>query len=538
MPEETVQASSQTTKASQAPKNNSWVRITVIFAVFLIISGVVFVLLRNTQYVQESKSTTGLEKDSLRLGWTALSGVYPRNSNPPTIDDNNFNEAIFETLTKLRGSSIVPSLASKWTNPNELTWRFDIRKNVAFHSGDLLTSEDVKYSFDQVIASAADEENSWPSVNSVTTIKSVKIVDSDTVDIETTEPDPILLQRITDVYILSKKQVEKDSLDKAVGTGPFKLVSFDKDKSAVVSRNNDYWGTKPKLKEATFVVYDDDQALIEAIEKGEIDYAKVGLADFSTSSDFETIEKDQPRVVMLFFNFAAKKLNGSENPLLNKKVREAVKLSLDNKALIKEASVSGRAANQFLTQSIVGYNSSINTVSKNIPKAKSLLAEEKVTDLTFKIHTTSDRKEVANAISSQLKGSGITTEVVVEESFGTLVGKLFTGEITAFVAGPQANDGAEYIGGVFKTEADQNILSYSNETVDNGIVEANKSFSPRERRKILEDLSLIIVNDIPVVPLYAVTDKFIVRKNIYFEVNALNDFVLESVSGKEISSTK
>lgn len=533
MPEDTLKPTSNIPNqpSPEAKKFNPIFLITGILVLIVILVLTFFYLATNR--TSKDQIVTGLEKDQIRLGWTSLTGTYPNNSSPPTTDDNNINDAVFEALTKFRGSTIAPALAVKWTNPNETTWRFDIRKNVKFHSGNNLTIEDIKYSFDQVLSSAESEDTAWPSSSSVATIKQVIVVDQDTIDIETKEPDPLLLTRITDVFILSKKQVEKDGISKAVGTGPFSVVSYEKDTRAVLTRNNNYWGTKPKLKEATFTIYDTDEALLKAINKGEIDYARVGLADVTAPSGYEVIKKEQPRVVMLFINFATKKVSGKDNPLLNKKVREAIKLSLDTTKLIKEASVSGTVANQFLTSSIVGYNSSIQTTSRNIPKAKSILSEEKINNLTFDLHVTPDRQTVAEAVKKQLAEAGITVNIEVEASFGELVDKLFAGEASSFIAGPVANDGGEYIAGIFRTEADQNILSYSNETVDTSSIEANRSFSPRERRKLLEDLSLVIVNDIPVIPLYAVTDNFLVKNNIDFDINSLSDFILESVSGKK-----
>lgn len=486
---------------------------------------------------QESKVVTGLERDQINLGWTSLSGVYPKSSNPPTSDDQNFNDSIFEALTKLRGANIVPVIATKWTNPDTTTWRFTIRTGIKFHSGDTLTVDDVKYSFDQVLLNADDEDNAWPSTNSVSTIKEVKVINDKTVDIITNKPDPILLNRITDVYILSKKQVERDGLDKAVGTGPFKLDSFTKNKEAVVERFGDYWGTKPKLVKAKFIVYETDSDLLKALENKEIDYARLETKNTNLGDEFQVRKEDEPRVVMLFINFAAAELNGKANPLLQQNVRDAVKLSIDNSNVIKTASVSGKKANQFITKSIVGYNSAIEDSVKNVSKAKQLLKDANASNLEFDIYTTADREEVAKAVSAELAGSGIKANVVVSESFGSLVNDLFDGKAATFIAGPQANDGGEYIDGIFRTDADSNILSYSNPTVDQEIEKINKSFVPRERKKLLENLVAEIVNDVPTVPLYSVTDTFVIRDNFDFATNSLNDFILESVSGREVQNT-
>lgn len=536
MPEETVdnQPVPSSSDSNSAKKTGS----SKIFAVILLILviGLVATLsyfyFFNKKQENETKVKTGLTREQITLGWTSLTGTYPNNSSSPTSDDVNFNDSIFEALTKARGSEIVPSLATKWTNPSSTTWRFEIQSGVKFQSGDSLTTEDVKYSFDQAIESA-DTDNPWSSANSISTIKEVRVIDNKTIEIETTHPDPILLNRLTDVFILSKKQIEKDGLTKAVGTGPYKVDSFETDTKAVVSLNENYWGNKPKVKKATFLVYEDDQALLKALREGKIDYAKIGTANEVVPSGFIATKFDDPRVVMLFFNFAAKTNKGKPNPLLTKSVREAVKMALDSKKVIKEASVSGTVANQFVTKEIVGYNNKIREQLRNIATTKQLLLDNSIDNLSFDLYTTSDRKPVADSIASQLLEAGITVKVMVSENFGALVKKLGTGEIAAFIAGPAAYDGGEYIDSILKTDADQNILSYSNPEIDSGIEKANKTFVPRERREILESLVEKIVSDVPVIPLYSVTNTYIMKSNFDFKLSAFADFALENVSGRE-----
>jgi len=204
--------------------------------------------------------------------------------------------------------------------------------------------------------------------------------------------------------------------------------------------------------------------------------------------------------------------------------------------VIKTASVSGKPANQFLTKFIVGYNGEITDSTKNISKAKSLLKEADASGLAFDIYTTPDREAVANAVVAELADSGIKANVVTADSFSSLVKDLFSGKAASFIAGPGANDGGEYIDGIFRTDADSNILSYSNPNVDSAIEAINKDFDPKDRKKLLEDLVAEIVDDVPVVPLYSITNTFVIRNNYDFNTNALSDFVLESVSGREIQS--
>lgn len=516
--------------APSTPSSGSKVKLLLILA-FLFVLGVVgFVAFQvfNTKGEQEEKIVTGLERDEVRLGWSDLTGTYPTNDPSPLAADTQFNDVVFDKLVELKGSSIVPELATKWTNPNPLTWRFEIRKKVKFSSGDELVAEDIKYSVDQLIKTV-DDDNPWPTSLDTAIIKEVRVVDADTVEIETKEADSAFLHRLLSVFVVSKKQIERDGIAKAAGSGPYKVTSYEKDKRAEVVINENYWGAKPKVKKGVFIVYSTDKELLAALRKGEIDYAHLSGASLSVPSGFQVKKIEEPRVSMLFFNFAS-----SNKTFLTKNLREAVKLAIDQNSLIKEASVSAQPANQFITRSIVGYNSKLPEQKANVEKAKSLVAVNAPASLSLDIFTTPDREALAAAIEKQLAKIGIKVEVKVEEEFNTLVGKLFSGEAQSFIAGPTATDGGEYIDVIFKTEGNSNLLSYSDKEVDELSKKINETFNPTQRRTLLEEAVEKIIEDVPVVPLYADTGTFVMRDNFDFTLNAYTDFHLDDVSGREV----
>jgi ABC-type transport system substrate-binding protein len=316
------------------------------------------------------------------------------------------------------------------------------------------------------------------------------------------------------------------------------VVSYEKDKKAEIEVRQDYWGPKPKVKRVILLVFATDEALLEALKKGEIDYAKLTTAQASVPSNFLVKKLDEPRVVGLFFNFAAKTLDGKENPLLKPKVRQAIQLSLDQNQIIREATVSGRPVNQFLTKSVVGHNPKLPTLERNLKKAADLLKEENLADLTFSIYTTADRQAVAAALVSSLKDVGISADVKVEPNFRTLVGKLPSGEPPVFIAEPQASDGGEYIGAILTTDGEQNILSYSNQEVDKLITDSAKNFNPKERRTLIEDAVTKLMQELPIIPLFSITNTFVIKDSFDFSVNAFSDLHIEEISGREVRSTQ
>src|SRR5579864_8866240 len=144
-------------------------------------------------------------------------GFYnnPLNAFYPTDAGENgayaMNGQIFDGLVQYnKGTQIVPNLAASWTNPNNSTWVFKIKPNVYYHDGNTVTAQDVVYTWQQITSNTK-------FIASVVapTIKNVQALDSSTVQITTTSPDPILLNRLATMWIIDSKA--------PAGTQPWEL---------------------------------------------------------------------------------------------------------------------------------------------------------------------------------------------------------------------------------------------------------------------------------------------------------------------------
>src|SRR5687767_7957686 len=151
----------------------------------------------------------------------------------------NMFDSLVHRNTKLE---FEPSLATSWKTVNDTTWEFKLRKGVKFHNGDILTAEDVKYSFDRVL----DPKKKSPQYGNIRAIKEARIVNADTIHLITDKPFPILLERVVFFPIVPKKHLEKVG-DEAfgdsatVGTGPWKLVEYKRGQHIRLEAFNDYW---------------------------------------------------------------------------------------------------------------------------------------------------------------------------------------------------------------------------------------------------------------------------------------------------------
>ena len=141
---------------------------------------------------------------------------------------------------------IVGDVAESWeVSEDELTWTFHLRKGVKFHSGKELTAEDVKATYDRLL----NKEDPVRYTQTMGFIDHCDIVDDYTINLVTLEPAGPMLASLTlrANTLLNKDYIEKygKELGKEVesvdGTGPFKLVEWNKDEDMHLVRFDDYF---------------------------------------------------------------------------------------------------------------------------------------------------------------------------------------------------------------------------------------------------------------------------------------------------------
>jgi peptide/nickel transport system substrate-binding protein len=173
--------------------------------------------------------------------------------------------------------TILPALATEWSNDGENLWTFQLRDGVTFHDASSFDAEDVKASLDRLL------EIGQGQAYLVSSIAEVRAIDPLTVEIETSRPDAFLADNLTKIEIVSADDVaaHQDDLgqawfaENANGTGPYSLAGWDRGSQAVLERNADWWGEFPENPAETvivrFVVEGSTRA--RGLEGGEYDLA-------------------------------------------------------------------------------------------------------------------------------------------------------------------------------------------------------------------------------------------------------------------------
>jgi peptide/nickel transport system substrate-binding protein len=285
------------------------------------------------------------------------------------------NEQIYESLTTFDPKmKIVPALAERWDHPDPLTYVFHLRQGVKFHNGKLFSAEDVEYTFNRLLA----KETASPNRNWYDYIDKVEVVNAATVRMRLSKPFAGTLANIASLRgsgILPVGAAEKMNLDvEAVGTGPFKLVSYTPRDNIRYARNPDYWEKSiPYVNEMPWKIMVSEDTRIAALRSGALDYGQL-------SPEGRERLKDQPRVhvqttprawlVLHEFNCARK-------PYSDVRVRQAFSLAVDRKAMIeKAASGAGVLSGPVATGNGDWYIPPAELPYKqDLPRAKQLLAE-------------------------------------------------------------------------------------------------------------------------------------------------------------------
>ena len=158
-----------------------------------------------------------------------------------------------------------------------------------------------------------------------------------------------------------------------IGTGPFAFTGYVLDQASRYVAHKDYWNGKADFDRLIFEIVPDATARYAKLQAGQCD-----LIDFPNATDIEKMKTD-PKVQLLSqpgLNIAYVAFNTEKAPFDNVKVRQALNLAVDKKAIIDVVyQGAGIAAKNPLPPTIWGYNDNLAESEFNIEKAKQLLAE-------------------------------------------------------------------------------------------------------------------------------------------------------------------
>jgi peptide/nickel transport system substrate-binding protein len=263
---------------------------------------------------------------------------------------------------------------------------------VKWHDGSPFTADDVVFTYQR----ARNVPNSPASfLQFLKHVARTTAVDDHTLVIETDQPDPILLNEILNVWIVSRKNganattADYNSGKAAIGTGPYREVEWVPGDRMVLARFDGYFGEKPDWERVTYKPITTDAARVAALLSGDVDLIgtvpgndvaglqqnpKITVGTLASNRCyFWTLDVDRDASPQIT---DADGRPATKNPLKDVRVRRAMSMAIDREALVSRV-MQGQAiqASQFMPTGVPGTSDRLKPVAFDLAGAKKLLAE-------------------------------------------------------------------------------------------------------------------------------------------------------------------
>ncbi|HED04963.1 MAG TPA: ABC transporter substrate-binding protein [Candidatus Fraserbacteria bacterium] len=404
-----------------------------------------------------------------------------------------------------------PDLAVSWKNPDPKTWIFQLRSGVKFQDGTPVTAEDVVYTFQTML----DPNFGAPHRGLYTPIEKVEAIDAHTVKFTLKQPYAPLLSYL-DLGIVPKHVAEKEGQNfgsHPIGSGPFKLVRWDKASKIVLEANPDFWGGEPQfIKKIEVDVVPDNTARAQALEAGDLDLIQSPLSP----QDVKRLAKDKRFTTVQMTGTGYTYLNfNTKDPILSDvKVRQALAMLVDQKTIVDQIYQGiDKAATSILLPGSWAYTDTIKQPSYDPQRAKALLAQEGWKDtngdgildkngkkLSIVLSTHSEdpnRIQVVEYLQNIFKQNGIDSTVNISD-WPSFIANVQDGKYQIALLGwlnlvdpDRAMYNQLHTGGGF------NWGGYSNPQVDQLLDKGRTASSQDERAKAYREAAKIIAEEVP-----------------------------------------
>lgn len=448
-------------------------------------------------------------------------------------------QQIFDQLTRLNRDStfIVPGLAESWTiSPDRKTYTFRLR-SARFSNGAPVTADDVLYSLRRTF----NPKTCFYSFL-FTSVKSLRKLDSRTIQIKLSEPNTPLLESLSvfAAAIVPEAVVKKDPKgfgQQPVGSGAFALKKFSKGQFTHLVRNPHYWQKgKPYLNEVMMYYVPDDNTRILKLQAGEVD-----ASTLIPYSQIESVNKGKTRVqIEPLFRWDGIWLNHARKPISDKNVRQALNYATDKDALVSRVLFGhAQVANHMMPKHRY-WKAGVKPYPYDISKAKALIAKSSAPN-GFKVNVivpTGDTivSQVAQVVKQSWSQIGVDITIQSLDA-GTAATKWANSDftigsnwyVTSDVTAPDEPAGIEFDysapGGFHSAFA-----NYKSAKASSLIHDAARSHDERERAQLFGELQQLVMDDAYGVALFFSPARTGLRSNVHnFQTKKTGWWALEEV---------
>lgn len=435
------------------------------------------------------------------------SGDYTR-INPAMDEHGEINILLFNGLTAHDGSNqIVPALAKDWTfDQSSCTYTFSLHENVRWHDGEPMTAEDVKFTIEAIM----DPKNGSENAPNYEDVISIEVPDLYTVAFRLDAPNAAFLDYMT-MAILPKHLLEgedfqtSDFFRNPIGTGPYKLESWDEGQAIVLAKNEDYYKDPASIDRIIFKIVPDDNAKAMQMQSGELNLVHLTPKDaenFEGRSGYQVFNMKTSDYRGILFNFRNSYWTD------NRDIIPAICWAIDRQAILDAVCLGHGITAYGPLQRNIYNNENTEHYDYNPDRSREILVAAGCVlnedgfytrngeEIGFVLNVGAGdqvRLDIAQAAAQQIRQAGINCRVEVPE-------KVDWGTQMAYLIGwGSPFDADDHTYKVFGTGKGANYSAYSNEKVDRYLTEARQTDDPLKRAEAYDHFQEALAED----PAYA-----------------------------------
>ena len=431
------------------------------------------------------------------------SGDYTR-INPAMDEHGEINLLLFNGLTGHDGdNAVVPALAKSWDFDEETcTYTFHLEEDVRWHDGEPFTAEDVQFTIEAIM----DPENGSENAPNFEDVEEITVIDDHTISFRLSAPNVAFLDYMT-MAILPKHLLEGEDMQTSdffrspIGTGPYKLASWDEGQAITLEKNADYFRGEPNIDTIVFKIVPDDNAKALQLRAGELDLALLTPKDAATFADeegFACYDMETADYRGILFNFQ------NEYWQENRDLIPAVCYAIDREAIIDAVLLGqGMAAYGPLQRNVYNYED-VEHYDYDPEKARAVLEAAGCVLGEDGFYTRNGetvgfvlsvgagdqvRIDMAQIVAQQLREIGMDVTVDIPAQVD------WSGQMAYLIGWGSPFDADDHTYKVFGTDKGANYSGYSNADVDRYLTEARESDDPAVRAEAYANFQKALAAD-------------------------------------------
>jgi oligopeptide transport system substrate-binding protein len=477
-------------------------------------------------------------------------GVEPQDLDPQItvgFNEHKILSALFEGLADLDPKTLkpIPAAAESWTISDDgKTYTFKIRANAKWSDGTPLTAEDFVYSWQRILSPGLASEYAYmlfcienAEAFNKGEIKDpaqigVKALDPQTLEVRLVHPTPyfISMQVHNSFFPVQKATIEKfGRMDQRgtqwtrtgnhVGNGPFRLTEWHPNQFVKTVRNEHYWDVqKTKLKGINFYPIESSLTEERSFRAGDLH-----LTSTVPINKIAAYQKDNPKLIRIdpFFGTYFYRLNTTRKPTNDVRVRRALALAIDRKAICEDVSKGGEDPAYFFTPPATAGYTCRTSIQENVEEARRLLAEAGYPDgkgfppVEIKFNTLEQHKSIAEAIQQMWRKNLNIEATLANEDWKVYLSSMTNLDysVTRSTWIGDYFDAMSFLE-CFVTNGGNNRTGWSNANYDGLIKQAEATVDEAQRLELFQQAEKILLDEMPIMPIYFQKRQYLISPDV------------------------